>query len=73
MKYTLGSLFDGSIEWRPIKGYENEYLVSEAGDVWSLRSRKKLKPATDKYGYKRPNVLTGKEKRQEGKRFDSFR
>ena len=47
----LGSLFDGSIEWRPIKGYENEYLVSESGGVWSLRSRKKLKPATDKYGY----------------------
>ena len=47
----LGSLFDGSIEWRPIKGYENEYLVSEAGDVCSLRSKRKLKPATDKYGY----------------------
>ena len=85
----LGSLFDESIEWRPIKGYKNEYLVSEAGDVWSLRSRKKLKPATDKLEYtvlywthqrskasitqKRPNVLTGKEKRQEGKRFASFR
>ena len=38
----LGSLFDGSIEWRPIKGYENEYLVSEAGDVWSVRSERKL-------------------------------
>ena len=42
MKCTLGSLFDGSIEWRPIKGYENEYLVSEAGDVWSVRSERKL-------------------------------
>ena len=51
MAYKLGSLFDGSIEWRPIKGYENEYLVSEAGDVWSLRSKRKLKPSTDKYGY----------------------
>lgn len=48
---TLGSLFDSSIEWRPIKGYENEYIVSEAGDVWSLRSKRKLKPSTDKYGY----------------------
>lgn len=51
MSYKLGSLFDGSKEWRPIKGYENQYLVSNTGDVWSLRNKRKLKPATDKYGY----------------------
>ena len=45
----LGSLFDGSIEWRPIKGYENEYLVSEAGDVWSVRSERKLSFPTTLY------------------------
>ena len=52
----LGSLFDGSIEWRPIKGYENEYLVSEAGDVWSLRSRRKLSLKRERTGYLRVNL-----------------
>ena len=56
MNYKLGSLFDGSIEWRPIKGYENEYLVSEAGDVWSVRSERKLSLKRERTGYLRVNL-----------------
>ena len=52
----LGSLFDSSIEWRPIKGYENEYLVSEAGDVWSVRSERKLSLKRERTGYLRVNL-----------------
>ena len=37
--------------WKPISGYENEYHVSDAGEVWSVRRNKILKPTTDKYGY----------------------
>ena len=56
MNNKLGSLFDGSIEWRPIKGYENEYLVSEAGDVWSVRSERKLSLKRERTGYLRVNL-----------------
>ena len=38
-------------KWKPIPGYENYYFVSETGDVWSVRRNRKLRPATDKYGY----------------------
>ena len=37
--------------WKPIPGYENEYLVSDEGEVWSIRRNKALKPNTDRYGY----------------------
>jgi len=37
--------------FEPIKGYEETYLISTDGNVWSKRSNKMLKPNTDKYGY----------------------
>lgn len=37
--------------WKPIPGYESHYLVSENGEVWSVRRKRVLTPATDKYGY----------------------
>ena len=37
--------------WKAIPGYEEHYLVSENGEVWSVRRKRKLKPTTDKYGY----------------------
>lgn len=40
-------------EWKPIIGYENEYLVSNNGDVFSLRSKKRLKPSVNEKGYMR--------------------
>ena len=38
-------------EWKPVVGYESQYLISSDGKVWSIRSNKILKPNTDRYGY----------------------
>lgn len=38
-------------EWRPIKGYEELYRVSNFGRVYSLIRNKYLKPRKDKDGY----------------------
>jgi hypothetical protein len=38
--------------WKPIKGYEMYYLVSDGGQVWSRRKQKILRPKIDRYGYK---------------------
>lgn len=41
-------------QWRPVPGYEHGYEVSDHGNVRSLfRSRRLLKPASDRYGYRR--------------------
>lgn len=37
--------------WKRIKGFEDSYLISEDGQVWSIRSEKFLKPRIDRYGY----------------------
>ena len=37
--------------WKPIKGFENYYLVSNSGQVFSIRRQKVLKPKIDQYGY----------------------
>lgn len=37
--------------WRRIKGYEEFYLVSDTGEVFSIRRAKKLKPAKSGDGY----------------------
>ena len=39
--------------WRHIKGFEEQYLVSDIGQVWSIRRNKLLKPVIDKYGYEK--------------------
>ena len=38
-------------EWKPIPGYEELYLISTEGEVYSTRTGRILKPAKDKYGY----------------------
>lgn len=38
-------------KWKPSPIFPKEYKVSENGEVWSVRSQKILKPATDKCGY----------------------
>ena len=41
-------------QWRPVLGYEHGYEVSDHGNVRSLfRSRRLLKPASDRNGYQR--------------------
>ena len=36
---------------RDVKGYEGLYAVTSCGKVWSYKSKKFLKPASDKKGY----------------------
>ncbi|MBO7322822.1 MAG: HNH endonuclease [Bacteroidales bacterium] len=38
--------------WKPIKGFEEEYKISNEGQVFSIRRNKLLKPKIDRYGYK---------------------
>ena len=40
-------------QWKPIKDYEELYLISNYGEVYSIRNRKKLKLCYDKDGYAR--------------------
>lgn len=56
MTMKIGSLFDGFGEWKPIPGYEDHYLVSESGEVWSVRSERKLSLKREKSGYLRVNL-----------------
>jgi hypothetical protein len=54
-----------NIEWRPVVGYEGEYLVSNTGLVKSLKFKKPriLKNQKNKWGYYRINLKKdGKEK-----------
>lgn len=39
------------MNWKPVVGFEEQYLVSDSGQVWSLRRHKALKPKIDRYGY----------------------
>ena len=39
------------IKWQPVIGFENKYLVSNTGKVWSIVRQRELKPSVDKYGY----------------------
>lgn len=39
------------MNWKPIVGFEERYLVSDSGQIWSLRKHRALKPKIDRYGY----------------------
>jgi len=39
------------LRWLPIKGYEQYYLISNLGDIWSIRKAKTLIPVTNKSKY----------------------
>ena len=39
------------MNWKPVVGFEEHYLVSDSGQVWSLRRHRSLKPKIDRYGY----------------------
>lgn len=39
-------------EWRPIRGFEDRYLISNTGLVFSKISNRMLSPKIDRYGYK---------------------
>lgn len=42
--------------WKPVKGYEKLYIVSNYGDIKSIRSGKILKPRLTPTGYCRVNL-----------------
>lgn len=37
--------------WKHIKWFEDYYLISDIGQVWSIRRKRVLKPKIDRYGY----------------------
>lgn len=45
--------------WKPIKGFERYYLVSNLGQVFSIRRNKVLQPKIDKYGYEMVSLSVG--------------
>ena len=42
-----------NLEWRPLPGFEEEYRISNRGDVWSIRSNRCLKAKVTPAGYLR--------------------
>ena len=44
------------VQWKPVKGYENYYHVSNAGDVLNVARQRMLKPKLSKTGYFRVNL-----------------
>ena len=40
-------------KWKPMPGYEENYLISNYGNVWSIRNSRLLKPKETKAGYLR--------------------
>lgn len=45
--------------WKPIKGFEDYYSVSNHGQVFSIRRNKVLRPKIDRYGYKQVSLSVG--------------
>lgn len=59
-KLTIEEVF-ADVEWRPIKGYEEEYAISEDGRVWSFRRKIVLRPEEVYNGYLRVALCVDKE------------
>lgn len=45
--------------WKPVIGYETLFLVSDQGNVFSMRTNKKLKPTNSSTGYLHINTRIG--------------
>lgn len=43
-------------QWKPIKGYEDLYLISNYGKIYSIRRKKEIKLFIDKDGYSRATL-----------------
>ena len=47
--------------WKPIRGFEHYYSISNQGRVFSIRRNKLLKPKIDQYGYEQVTLsVSGK-------------
>lgn len=47
------------MSWKPVEGFENRYLVSDSGEIWSSIRNRALKPAIDRYGYEKVALFDG--------------
>lgn len=59
-KQTIEKVF-ADVEWRLIKGYEEEYAISADGRVWSFRRKIILRPEEVYNGYLRVALCVNKE------------
>lgn len=48
--------------WKPIPGYENRYMVSSKGNLYSLTRNKRMTPRLNKDGYLRTRLFDGVKK-----------
>ena len=48
---VLKEILDSSCEWKPVCQFPNDYLVSDDGRVFSIRTQHYLRPSEDKDGY----------------------
>jgi len=47
--------------WKPIRGYEDLYLISDSGFVWSVAAKTILKHTTNEKGYRRVTLSKNSE------------
>lgn len=47
-------------DWRPVEGFEGYYLVSRFGEIYSLYSKRILKPSKTSDGYNQYNLFKNK-------------
>lgn len=45
--------------WKPIKGFEDYYEVSDRGLIWSKYRHRLLRPSIDRYGYEKVTLSVG--------------
>lgn len=55
-------------EWRPVAGFEGQYLVSRDGRVWCIRINLLLRPSTHPQGYKLVGLWSPAEAKQRSHR-----
>lgn len=72
VEIKIGLIDVDGINIKPVKGYEDRYVISRSGDIWSIKRSLfshgkiletnkpyKLKPSKDKYGYLVVNLYNG--------------
>jgi len=47
--------------WRPLKGYEDRYLISDMSNIYSIRSQKEMGYFISVHGYRIATIRDGKE------------
>lgn len=55
-----GGMVNKKIKWEKMCNFENDYYISESGDIYSLSKKKIIKPELTKYGYYRIKLKNDK-------------